>query len=37
MQHHYSIDENILEVGLDECARGCLFGSVITAAVIWKR
>ena len=25
-----------LEVGLDECARGCLFGRTYTAAVIWS-
>lgn len=27
--------ENQIEVGLDEVARGCLFGRVYTAAVIW--
>jgi len=27
--------ENIIEVGLDEVARGCMFGRVYTAAVIW--
>ena len=26
---------NIIEVGLDEVARGCMFGRVYTAAVIW--
>lgn len=25
-----------IEVGLDECARGCLFGRTYTAAVIWN-
>ena len=27
--------KNIIEVGLDEVARGCMFGRVYTAAVIW--
>ena len=27
--------KNIVEVGLDEVARGCMFGRVYTAAVIW--
>lgn len=26
---------NIIEVGIDEVARGCMFGRVYTAAVIW--
>ena len=29
--------ENCLEVGLDEVARGCLFGRVYAAAVIWPQ
>ena len=29
-------DKNKLEVGLDEVARGCLFGRVYSAAVIWR-
>ena len=29
--------ENIIEVGLDEVARGCMFGRVYTAAVIWPQ
>ena len=28
-------EENKLEVGIDEVARGCLAGRVYTAAVIW--
>ena len=28
-------EKNIIEVGLDEVARGCMFGRVYTAAVIW--
>ena len=28
--------KNIIEVGLDEVARGCMFGRVYTAAVIWS-
>ena len=28
-------NQNNLEVGIDEVARGCLFGRVYTAAVIW--
>jgi len=27
--------KNIIEVGLDEVARGCMFGRVYSAAVIW--
>ena len=30
-----SSKKNIMEVGLDEVARGCMFGRVYTAAVIW--
>lgn len=30
-----SSKKNIIEVGLDEVARGCMFGRVYTAAVIW--
>ena len=29
-------NKNILEVGLDEVARGCLLGRVYSAAVIWR-
>jgi ribonuclease HII len=29
-------DPTNIEVGLDECARGCLFGRTYTAAVIWN-
>jgi len=29
-------NENILEVGIDEVARGCLFGRVYSSAVIWR-
>lgn len=29
-------NERQLEVGMDECARGCLFGRTYTAAVIWS-
>jgi ribonuclease HII len=29
-------DPSNIEVGLDECARGCLFGRTYTAAVIWN-
>jgi ribonuclease HII len=29
-------DSGNIEVGLDECARGCLFGRTYTAAVIWN-
>lgn len=29
-------DPTNVEVGLDECARGCLFGRTYTAAVIWN-
>ena len=25
-----------LEVGLDECARGCMLGRTYTAAVVWS-
>ena len=28
-------DKDFLEVGVDEVARGCLFGRVYAAAVIW--
>ena len=28
--------KNIIEAGIDEVARGCLFGRVYTAAVIWR-
>ena len=30
-----SSKKNIIEVGLDEVARGCMFGRVYSAAVIW--
>jgi len=33
MQSYYNND--LLEVGIDEVARGCMFGRVYTAAVIW--
>ena len=33
MQSYYK--KNSIEVGLDEVARGCMFGRVYTAAVIW--
>ena len=29
------LNENSIEVGLDEVARGCMFGRVYTACVIW--
>ena len=29
--------ENVLECGLDEVARGCLFGRVYASAVIWPQ
>ena len=29
-------NKNILEVGLDEVARGCLFGRVYSSAVVWR-
>ena len=29
-------NETILEAGLDEVARGCLFGRVYAAVVIWR-
>jgi len=32
-----SSKQNIIEVGLDEVARGCMFGRVYTAAVIWPQ
>ena len=32
-----SSKKNIIEVGLDEVARGCMFGRVYTAAVIWPQ
>jgi ribonuclease HII len=32
----YYNDQNNVEVGLDECARGCLFGRTYAAAVIWS-
>lgn len=35
MQQYY--DEDLLEVGIDEVARGCLAGPVYTAAVIWPK
>ena len=28
-------EENKIEVGLDEVGRGCLFGPVVVASVIW--
>lgn len=31
------LDENNLEVGVDEVARGCLLGRVYSAAVIWNK
>ena len=31
------LDENKIEVGLDEAGRGCLFGPVCVAAVIWPK
>ena len=30
-------DENKLEAGIDEVARGCLAGPVFSAAVIWPK
>ena len=35
MQSYY--DKDLLEVGIDEVARGCMFGRVYTAAVIWPQ
>lgn len=35
MSLEYYKNKNCLEVGLDEVARGCLFGRVYAAAVIW--
>ena len=29
-------EEDKLEVGIDEAGRGCLFGPVCVASVIWK-
>ena len=29
--------EDLLEVGVDEVARGCLAGPVVTAAVVWPK
>jgi ribonuclease HII len=31
------LEENELEAGIDEVARGCLFGRVYTAVVIWHK
>jgi ribonuclease HII len=31
-----NLNENIIEAGLDEVARGCLFGRVYAAVVIWN-
>lgn len=31
------LEENELEAGIDEVARGCLFGRVYTASVIWHK
>ena len=35
MKHYY--DEDLIEVGIDEVARGCLAGPVYTAAIIWPK
>jgi len=35
MEVYYKLDD--IEVGLDEVARGCLFGRVYAAAVIWGK
>ena len=35
MQPYYF--EDLLEVGVDEVARGCMAGPVYTAAVIWPK
>ena len=31
-----NLNKNIIEAGLDEVARGCLFGRVYSAVVIWR-
>ncbi len=31
------LHENNIEVGIDEAGRGCLFGPVVVAAVIWNK
>ena len=36
MNMNYSLKPELIEVGLDEVARGCLFGRVYAAAVIWR-
>ena len=36
MKMYKYFNKNYLEVGLDEVARGCLFGRVYCAAVIWR-
>ena len=35
MKNYYTIDK--LEVGIDEVGRGCLFGPVVVASVIWPK
>ena len=35
MEQFYEKDK--LEVGIDEAGRGCLFGPVFTAGVIWNK
>ena len=36
MNMNYNLKPELIEVGLDEVARGCLFGRVYAAAVIWR-
>lgn len=33
---NYSLKKGLIEVGIDEVARGCLFGRVYASAVIWR-
>ena len=37
MPLEYYHNKELLEVGVDEVARGCLFGRVYAAAVIWPQ
>jgi len=34
---NYYLNNDLIEVGLDECARGCLFGRIYAAAVIFPK
>ena len=37
MSLEYYFNKDLMEVGIDEVARGCLFGRVYAAAVIWPQ